>query len=183
MRYVVKLVQAKLSVDLIGRCFLNSHNKRNSIEMLKYRFYLSFIDSRNCSDYVSDQVWTPLRYGIVPVVFGPSLEDIANLLPHNSFIHVNLSTSPKDLVKLLHSLEQNRTEYRKHFQWRIDKDLKKDDELVSKQYPNIQLINHFVASGWTRLCEKYHETNLSVSINVPSIAKFALENENKDCAR
>ena len=181
MRYVVKLVQAKFSVDLVGKCFLNSHTRRNDTEMLKYRFYLSFIDGHNCSDYVTDQIWTPLRLGIVPIVFGPSLEDLANLLPHNSFVYVNSSTSPKRLVSFLQSLEQNEEEYRKYLQWRIDKDLDQDDILVAKQHPNINLISHHTSSGWTRLCEKYYETNFSLSLSVSSIAKFALNKENRAC--
>ena len=183
MRYVVRLVQEKFRIDLVGKCFFNSIKEPSQAEMLQYRFYFSFIDSQNCSDYFTDQIWFPLRLGIVPVVFGPKLDDVTNLLPHNSFIHVSSSQSPKGLIKFLRWLEKNEKEYKKFFVWRIKKDIDSDDIAVYKRYPNINLIRHFETSGWTQLCEKYHGVNKSISSSITSIQNFALDTENKECIK
>ena len=182
MRYVVRLVQAKFQVDLIGNCFLNSLNDLHPSLLPQYRFYLSFMDAHNCTDYFTDQVWMPLRLGIVPIVFGPSVEDAINLLPHHSFIHVSSFKSPKHLVQYLNSLQNNETEYRKYFEWKKIKNLDEDDLKITKQYPNANLVPHYIATGWTRLCERFRETNVrNTSSVVSSIKKFALARERKEC--
>uniref|UniRef100_H2YYR1 Fucosyltransferase n=1 Tax=Ciona savignyi TaxID=51511 RepID=H2YYR1_CIOSA len=118
--YVYKLIEAGLKVDLFGACFGNRITKNNfSAFLAPYKFYLAFENSWHCKDYVTEKFWrNGLMADVVPVVWGPSREDVAAIAPKGSYIHVEDFASPKELVKYLYYLDANDSEYRKYFMWK-----------------------------------------------------------------
>jgi len=60
-----------------------------------------------------------LKYGMVPVVHGPSRETYERLLPPHSFIHVGDFPTLKDLAEYILHLDKNEEEYRKYFRWKV----------------------------------------------------------------
>lgn len=83
MEYAKELMAAGLKVDTFGRCFggrqIGGGTYSTSFydEISRYKFYLSFENSITCKDYITEKFWfNGLRAGAVPVVWGPSKEDV-----------------------------------------------------------------------------------------------------------
>ena len=65
-----------------------------------YKFYLSFENSI-CRDYVTEKFYNPLRYSMVPVIFGGA-DYQALSIPKNSYIDVRDFPSGKSKMNKLH---------------------------------------------------------------------------------
>ncbi|XP_062388886.1 4-galactosyl-N-acetylglucosaminide 3-alpha-L-fucosyltransferase 9 [Sardina pilchardus] len=85
------------------------------------KFYLSFENTLESSDhtaidYMTEKLYSPLRWGTVPVVLGPPRESYERFIPRDAFIHVDDFNSPKELADYLRGV--NETEYHQFFNWR-----------------------------------------------------------------
>jgi len=63
---------------------------------------------------------------MVPVVFGPHVDDLRAIAPPNSFIHAELFDTTEELVEYLDYLDSNDTAYLEYHEWRT---LYPDDQL------------------------------------------------------
>jgi len=73
----------------------------------------------HCNDYVSEKFWrNSLHEGAVPIVFGPHPDDVREMAPVKSYIHVEDFKSPAELVQYLDYLDNNDTAYLEYHQWR-----------------------------------------------------------------
>ncbi|CDW58638.1 glycoprotein 3 alpha L fucosyltransferase [Trichuris trichiura] len=110
-----------MQIDQYGKCGHQQcpkwdPNCWNSLR--KYKFYFAFENSR-CRDYITEKLFeNALRYDVVPVVLGPPKWQYEQVLPPNSFIHVEDFTSPKNLANYLKALAKNDTAYRSFFDWK-----------------------------------------------------------------
>ncbi|XP_018027429.1 alpha-(1,3)-fucosyltransferase C, partial [Hyalella azteca] len=107
---------AGLQVDVYGRCGTEvcpAHGCWQYLSM-RYIFYLSF-ENNLCIDYISDQVWEPLKAGLIPVVYGGA--NYTRTLPRNSFIDAR-EHSAANLTSLLIKLSSNSSELGKYHEWR-----------------------------------------------------------------
>ena len=125
MAYGRSLIEAGLNVDTFGSCWGGrqiGHGKYSESfyeELSKYKFYFSFENSITCKDYFTEKFWfNGLRSGAVPIVWGPSKEDILKVAPTKSFIHADDFSNPNELVKYLNYLVSNETAYAEYLQWR-----------------------------------------------------------------
>ena len=140
-------------LDFYGSCGnLSCSTKINCYEVLgkKYKFWLSFENSI-CKDYITEKFFEPLRYGMVPVVYGygPSYDEVA---PKGSYINALDFPSPKHLANYLHHLHTHPQEYLRYFSWRKRFRLPTVDEV---------LIGDSIGKNFCcRLCEKLHKTDL-----------------------
>mmetsp|Transcript_141715 Transcript_141715/g.200729 ORF Transcript_141715/g.200729 Transcript_141715/m.200729 type:complete len:366 (-) Transcript_141715:90-1187(-) len=83
-----------------------------------YKFYASFENNR-CDGYITEKLWTAMRYGMVPIVWGGrSREDYEKLIPKGSFIHVDDFPNVEDLANFLQQLDKDTERYEKYFEWR-----------------------------------------------------------------
>ena len=80
----------------------------------KYKFYLSFENSF-CKEYVTEKFFEALARDILPVVYGAA--DYSQLAPPHSFINA-MDYTPRQLARLLHRLEFNKTLYNEYFWWK-----------------------------------------------------------------
>ncbi|VDL98040.1 unnamed protein product [Schistocephalus solidus] len=95
---------------LAGLCF--EHLSRN------YKFYLSF-ENANCEGYITEKFFVnALGYGMVPIVYGASREELYARAPPNSYIHVDEFKTVADLAKYLNYLDKNDTAYASYFAWK-----------------------------------------------------------------
>ena len=121
IKYSQKLVQNGLNIDIYGKSGkIDPCNKdANCLDAMykKYKFYLAFENSM-CMDYITEKVWKSLLSGMVPVVYGASLEDYKRYLPPNSFIYVENFSSPKELVKYIKMLGADDKKYLQYHEWR-----------------------------------------------------------------
>ena len=136
------LVKAGLKLDKFGKCFGNTEKlSRTSEYFEEYKFYLAFENSYHCPSYITEKFWrNSLEYGLVPIVWGPTKEDVLNVAPPNSFIFAEDFKNPRALVKYLNYLNRNYTAYMEYHKWREtsptlippDRTAKGDFELLSK---------------------------------------------------
>uniref|UniRef100_H2YMW6 Fucosyltransferase n=1 Tax=Ciona savignyi TaxID=51511 RepID=H2YMW6_CIOSA len=120
------LIQAGLHVQRFGRCFPetnfpSSTDDASFIFLSKYKFYLAFENAFHCKDYITEKFWRSGLYsGVVPIVWGPSKENIGRIAPKHSYIHVEDFPTLKALVTYLNYLNKNDTAYAEYFDWRKD---------------------------------------------------------------
>ncbi|CAL4102815.1 unnamed protein product, partial [Meganyctiphanes norvegica] len=100
--YVSEL-QQYLPVDIYGLCGPLSCG-RNHLDTYcfqqlaeKYYFYLAF-ENNMCNDYITEKVWNPMEFGMVPVVYGGA--NYSHFLPPHSYIDAT-NMQPKELAQLM----------------------------------------------------------------------------------
>uniref|UniRef100_A0A8C4NK92 Fucosyltransferase n=1 Tax=Eptatretus burgeri TaxID=7764 RepID=A0A8C4NK92_EPTBU len=150
-------LQPHLSVKVFG-----SHGERlcrdktcMKATLSKYKFYLSFENSKY-RDYITEKLWSnALWAGLVPVVLGTTRKNYEDFLPGDSFIHVDDFSSPAELAAYLHYLDQNDTAYQAYFNWRT------------------KYVLHISFSVFNRICEICkHVPNLTAYKTYKSIKEW-----------
>ena len=122
MQYAKELIKAGLNLSKYGKCFGKTTPRKDFTEfLLPYKFYLAFENSWHCKDYLTEKFWrNGLMSNVVPVLWGPSPEDVAAVAPKHSYIHSEDFETPEALVKYLNYLDKNDTAYREYFNWRLE---------------------------------------------------------------
>ncbi|XP_011145101.2 alpha-(1,3)-fucosyltransferase C [Harpegnathos saltator] len=115
----VKELSKHIGVDVYGECGERSCLKtrdcfRDVVEP-NYFFYLSFENSF-CDDYVTEKLMNPLRYNVVPVVYGGA--NYSRFAPPNSYVNALDFESPKELAAYLKYLSQDLRRYQSFLQWK-----------------------------------------------------------------
>ena len=120
--YVSKLEEAGLKLNKFGRCFGKDVQRKGFDNfLLPYKFYLAFENSWHCKDYLTEKFWkNSLMFNLVPIVWGPSRQDVADVAPPHSFIHSEDFETPQALVEYLNYLDNNDAAYREYFKWRLE---------------------------------------------------------------
>jgi glycoprotein 3-alpha-L-fucosyltransferase len=145
-------------IEQYGQC-LNTNKKKSRIStevfeqtLFNYKFYLAFENSR-CQDYITEKAfYNALAHGSIPIVLGPTKENYKQLLPPNSFIHIEDFKSLKDLSTELDHISKDLQLFKSYHQWRIDYRL-----IV---WPS----NYYINDRFCDLCVKlYNDKNKSKS--------------------
>ncbi|XP_027208813.2 alpha-(1,3)-fucosyltransferase C [Penaeus vannamei] len=142
---IVKSLQSYIKVDIYGKCGpleCPRDSTRQCYQMLEenYKFYLSFENSL-CKDYVTEKLFSVLKYNVVPVVYG--LADYALVAPPGSYIDALSFPSVDSLAKYLKYLDGNDTAYNEYFRW-------KGQYTIDNGWSN-------TAQGFCDLCKKLHQ--------------------------
>lgn len=119
-----------IEISVFGGHFgkpLNNDEYKETLASCK--FYLSFENTENYDDYITEKMFNPLMLGSVPVTLGAPKYIYKRFAPKDAFIHVDDFSSPQELAKYLQSVDKNDDEYKKYFQWR------KNFEVKLVQYP------------------------------------------------
>lgn len=118
MEYVQELSK-HIGVDIYGRCGTFSCNRSRDcfgdVIEPNYFFYLSFENSF-CDDYVTEKLMNPLRYNIIPVVYGGA--NYSQFAPPNSYVNALDFESPKELATYLKYLSQDLRRYQSFLEWK-----------------------------------------------------------------
>ena len=131
---------------------------------------MAFENALHCKDYMTEKFWVKgIESGKVPVVWGPSKEDVTRLAPTKSFIHYEDFDSPASLASYLMYLNGNDTAYREYFNWAEDPDQRTRDLVEMRR------------SGQKKLCDLIRAKERKRNI-VKSITEFYL-NESSNCFR
>ena len=184
LAFAKELRRAGLDFDGYGKCFPDSphlprKNGRQTSNVIKeHKFYFSFENALHCKDYITEKFWeNGLEQGAVPIVWGPTKEDILSVAPLDSFIFAEDYESPEQLVKYIKYLDEHDGEYRKYFRWREDEDMTdaKMIMLTKDRYPHLN-----IQEPPKSLCKVLHE-NRGRKI-IKSLRAEFLENNPKECA-
>ncbi len=118
--WYVKELRKYINVDIYGGCGKLKCNKddfRACFEKFQteYKFYLS-MENNYCQDYVSEKLYRPLEYDIIPIVFGGA--NYSAVAPPHSVINVLDYPNPRQLATYLKHLSQNDKAYNRYFAWK-----------------------------------------------------------------
>uniref|UniRef100_H2YSD0 Fucosyltransferase n=1 Tax=Ciona savignyi TaxID=51511 RepID=H2YSD0_CIOSA len=148
MEYFKDMVAAGLKATTLGKCFPGSESIPKKFPMIYpssmtvHKFYFAFENAEHCHDYITEKFWdNALRNDMVPVVWGPTKEDVLAVAPIDSFIHTDDFESPAKLTEYLQFLDQNDDEYRKYFRWREDESMtdEKMIQMIEEEHPGISV--------------------------------------------
>ncbi|CAM1304731.1 FUT13 (predicted) [Pycnogonum litorale] len=120
---IERLKKFEVEIETIGDdgtdCYYNS--KQHCFRWIagNYRFYLAFED-HICKDYVPEDIYYCLEYGVVPVVMGGGGGgiDYSRILIPGSYVDVADFVSVETLAKYLLDVNDDRARYREFFKWR-----------------------------------------------------------------
>lgn len=186
MKLANDLIAAGLDLDTFGACFEHREigdgpNTASFYEALsEYKFYLAFENGYHCKDYITEKFWyNSLRAGAVPVVWGPTKQDLEAVAPKDSFIFVEDFENADTLVEYLLHLSVNEIEYKKYLMWRtwVSK-----PELSESRFRNEPRQLH----SFCKLCQiildrRRKPTEKRDSLIVNSLHDWWWNGENKQC--
>jgi glycoprotein 3-alpha-L-fucosyltransferase len=141
---IAKELKNYFPIDQYGQC--SSSNKTNNFEQLlfNYKFYLAF-ENAHCRDYITEKAfYNALVHGSIPIVLGPDKKNYEQILPPNSFIHINHFKNLKQLADHLNRINKNFELFSSYHRWRLDYRL-----LAWKS-------NYFIDDRFCDLCIKLH---------------------------
>ena len=140
-QYFVAELQKYIPVSIYGLCAeLDCVPKKNCYAHVSetHKFYLS-LENSLCSDYITEKLFNPLKYNLVPVVYGGSdSQDYSQIAPEHSYIDARNFSSAKQLAEYLLYLDGNDAEYLRYFEWK-------------SKYRTVGPI------GWCNLCQRIYE--------------------------
>jgi hypothetical protein len=131
-------------IDQYGQC--SSSNKTDNFEQLlfNYKYYLAF-ENAHCQDYITEKAfYNALAHGSIPIVLGPDKKNYEQILPPNSFIHINQFENLKQLSDHLNRINNDFNLFSSYHRWRIDY------RLLSWKS------NYFIDDRFCDLCIKLH---------------------------
>jgi len=148
---IAKNLKNYFPIDQYGKCS-QSKKINNSEELFfNYKFYLAFENS-HCKDYITEKVfYNSLIHGSIPIVLGADKKNYEQILPPNSFIHIDDFKDLKQLADQLNNISTNFDTFSSYHQWRIDYRL-----LVRKS-------SYFIDDRFCDLCIKLHNDKTSKS--------------------
>jgi len=140
-------------VDQYGQCSRSNRNsKRLSAQdfermLFRYKFYLAF-ENAHCQDYITEKAfYNALAHGSIPIVLGASENNYRQILPSDSFIHIDHFTGIKQLVGELERVSKHLDVFTIYHRWRTDY------RLIS--WPS----NYFIDDRFCDLCMRLQENH------------------------
>ncbi|XP_045109683.1 alpha-(1,3)-fucosyltransferase C-like [Portunus trituberculatus] len=119
--FYIRELQQHIQVDVFGACGdLKCGKSHNDVECYSdllrpnYKFYMAFENSL-CEDYITEKVWLPMKYGLVPVVYGGAR--YADFLPPHSYVDATHLT-PRQLSRVLSRIGGSPELYERYHLWR-----------------------------------------------------------------
>ena len=143
----------------------------------EHKFYFAFENGLHCKDYITEKFWYKgIWSSTVPIVWGPTKEDVLAVAPLDSFIFAEDFETPAKLAEYLKFVDSNDTEYRKYFRWREDENMtdEKMMKMTKERYPAIDVLG-----PPKTLCEALTENAKRKTI--ASLDKFIIHNDPVEC--
>ena len=143
----LKELMEYVHVDQWGSCLKNTpgdfdktrHNgnsQDSKVDFLKenpYKFVLSFENTPNDGDYVSEKVYHGYLSRTIPIYYGD--KGVFDLVPGNSTLIFANDYSPKELAELIKRIDSNDTLYSQYFtNWDLPKMHKLDEQYCSEYF-------------------------------------------------
>ena len=183
MAFANELRKAGLNFDGHGRCFPDSPPiPRSDGELMvksirEHKFYFAFENGQHCKDYITEKFWhKSLALNAVPIVWGPTKEDLLSVAPLDSFVFAEDYESPQKLAEYIKFLDEHDNEYRKYFRWREDENMTdaKMIAMTKERYPNLT-----IQEPPKSLCKTLHEKKERKIIK--SLKADFMESNPKEC--
>lgn len=113
-----QLLSKFITFNTYGAHFNNkqiSHEEYTST-VASCKFYLSFDNTREHPDYMTEKLFNAMMLGSVPVALGPPRQVYEKFIPGDAFVHVDDFSKLEKLAQYLQSMSED--EYSKLFRWR-----------------------------------------------------------------
>lgn len=113
-----QLLSKFITFNTYGAHFNNkqiSHEEYTST-VASCKFYLSFHNTREHPDYMTEKLFNAMKLGSVPVALGPPRQVYEKFIPGDAFVHVDDFSKLEKLAQYLQSMSED--EYSKLFRWR-----------------------------------------------------------------
>lgn len=113
-----QLLSKFITINTYGAHFNNkqiSHEEYTST-VASCKFYLSFDNTREHPDYMTEKLFNAMKLGSVPVALGPPRQVYEKFIPGDAFVHVDDFSKPEKLAQYLQSMSED--EYSKLLRWR-----------------------------------------------------------------
>ncbi|CAF0854568.1 unnamed protein product [Adineta ricciae] len=134
--------------DQYGQCLKkNEYLSKEEFHktLFRYKFYLAF-ENAHCQDYITEKAFfNALAHGSIPIVLGPGKKNYQQILPPNSFIHIDDFQNVTELTDELILISKNLQRFAFYHQWR------QDYRLIT--WPS----NYFIDDLFCNLCRKLHQ--------------------------
>lgn len=145
-------LQKYVTVDIFGTCGQHQCHPKMSPKCYneisnKYFFYLSFENSL-CKDYVTEKLFNPLEYPIVPIVMTSA--NLSIVAPPDSVISIDDFSGPSNLATYLIYLAKNVPMYMTYFKW--------------KEEYKVESLVHYSC----RLCQRLHDIKYKNEVKIYS---------------
>ncbi|XP_063391830.1 alpha-(1,3)-fucosyltransferase 7-like [Cydia fagiglandana] len=125
----VKHLQRFLNVDVFGSCSVYVNQTftdkcpgrlaKDCPIIYKYLFYL-VMENTICRQYISEKIFhNAYAKGAIPIIMGTPLEDCMNILPPNSFLHMDNFASVRDLAREIYAIRDNTSKLLSYHAWRM----------------------------------------------------------------
>jgi alpha-1,3-fucosyltransferase len=116
----IKELRKYMSVDIYGKCGSHTCSRSNSNDCMRqweknYKFYIAF-ENNICEDYITEKLFSTLRYEMIPVVLGGG--NYNRDAPPQSVINARDFNSPKALAEFLIRLAEDEQRYHSYFNWK-----------------------------------------------------------------
>ncbi|KAF9424084.1 hypothetical protein HW555_000793 [Spodoptera exigua] len=111
----LKKLKKHIDVDVYGKCSDNKelqigcpgHFRSDCDPIANYLFYL-VLENTSCYQYLTEKgFYHAYSKGAIPIIFGPSREDVQSLLPPNSYIFADEETNIENLAKEIKTIASN----------------------------------------------------------------------------
>ncbi|KAJ8730083.1 hypothetical protein PYW07_017121 [Mythimna separata] len=111
----LKALRQYVKVDVFGGCsdveeFKHScpgHFTADCDPVAEYLFYL-VLENSSCYQYLTEKAfYHAYSKGAIPIVFGPSLEDVEMLLPPDSYLYADEDTNIETLARDINAIARN----------------------------------------------------------------------------
>uniref|UniRef100_A0A1B0CEU6 Fucosyltransferase n=1 Tax=Lutzomyia longipalpis TaxID=7200 RepID=A0A1B0CEU6_LUTLO len=115
----MSILENYIEIDIYGECGrLDCPGTQDEcLEMVERDYFFIFIAENSiCKDFITEALFSAMRYYIVPVVYGGA--NYGDFLPPHSFIDANKFNRTTELADYLQRLASDPTEYGKFFWWK-----------------------------------------------------------------
>ena len=110
-----------------------SNSKIDFLRKNPYKFVISFENTPNDGDYVSEKVYDAYLSRTIPIYYGD--KGVFDLIPGNSTLVYANDYSPKELAELIKRVDSNDTLYRQYFtNWDLSKIVKLKEQYCSEYF-------------------------------------------------
>ncbi|CAK9294401.1 unnamed protein product [Gordionus sp. m RMFG-2023] len=127
-----------------------------------YKFVISFENSLNCPDYITEKYWVwPLQGGAIPIVGGSDRKTYEKLAIPKSYLHIDDYATTRDLVTHIKAIDKDARIHKTYLEWR-------------KEWK----VGESIPDSWCDLCHQARKEISNLVNNKPLLTEKVRQTQN-----